>query len=392
MPKEMDIAGLDSIGGWLKWRRKHADLEPGTPCLNCETELQGTYCHNCGQLAETFHKSIWHLIGEVLESFFHWDGRLWRTMPWLVYKPGRLTSDYINGKRTYQVPPLRLFLVLLVIVFFAGQYGMKGRDGDDPANFNVITDDSGHPTSASARAQARAEIEADTTMSAVDKKAALAAVDRDWATFGGALAESIRANSDAAQRERAARGAPPAPWDPTQGGRAKNSLKIGDSEVNTTTGDLQLAGAENNPAIRKWFEDRAKAVQADPKRFWMVIENWAHRVAVLALPISALILTLMFVFQRRFYVYDHLIFSMHSLSFQMLLLSAIWITARWFGPGMWWFLWLSPIHLFVHMRGTYQTSWYFTLLRMFLLFILTTVAFTFLVILLFYLGFNDMGS
>ncbi len=110
MAKEFDLIGLASVGGWLKWRRQHADIPPGTPCGNCGTELAGAYCHTCGQLAENFHKSIWHLFMEVLESFFHFDGRLWRTIPPLIYKPGELTHNFINGKRAYQVPPFRLFL------------------------------------------------------------------------------------------------------------------------------------------------------------------------------------------------------------------------------------------------------------------------------------------
>ena len=133
-------------------------------------------------------------------------------------------------------------------------------------------------------------------------------------------------------------------------------MNIGDGALVFNDADLKMAGAEKDAKVQKWFDDRFKAVQEDPKRFAMVLETWAHRVAVLALPLSALILTLLFVFQRRFYVYDHLIFSMHSLSFQLLLLCILWPLSRWLGAGVWWLLWLSPIHLFIHMRGTYQTS------------------------------------
>ncbi|MBX7249707.1 MAG: DUF3667 domain-containing protein [Caulobacteraceae bacterium] len=391
MPKEMDLAGLASAGGWLRWRRKHADLEPGTPCMNCETPLQGTYCHNCGQLAESFHKSVWHLFAEALESFFHWDGRLWRTLPPLIYKPGELTGNYINGKRAYQVPPLRLFLVLLVIVFFAGQYGTGGH-GDAPApGFQGPAGAKVSATADGARAQARRDVMADKTMTEADRRVALAAIDNNWATFGGALADSIRENSEAAMSERAAKGKPPAPWDATQGGTTRDRIRVGDSEAGSTNGQIVFSDDKTNPAVSRWFEDRARAIQQDPKRFWMIIENWAHRIAVLALPISALILTLLFVFQRRFYVYDHLIFSMHSLSFQLLLLSTLWILGRWFGAWVWFGLLLSPAHLFVHMRGTYKTGIILTLVRMFFLFIFTTFAFSGLALLLFYLGFNDMG-
>lgn len=396
MAKEFDLIGLASVGGWLKWRRQHADIPPGTPCGNCGTELAGAYCHTCGQLAENFHKSIWHLFMEVLESFFHFDGRLWRTIPPLIYKPGELTHNFINGKRAYQVPPFRLFLVVLVVVFFAGQYGMSGQSGDgDPAGTGIVRTNVNGVTmgSAEARDQARQEIMNDESMTAAEKRQAIAAVNGDWSTFGTDLARSIKENSDSAQRERAGEGRPTLPvGSPPDAAKPANTVNIGDGALVFNDADLKMAGAEKDAKVQKWFDDRFKAVQEDPKRFAMVLETWAHRVAVLALPLSALILTLLFVFQRRFYVYDHLIFSMHSLSFQLLLLCILWPLSRWLGAGVWWLLWLSPIHLFIHMRGTYQTSWWGTLVRMAVLFWLTTIAFTGLVVLLLYLGFNEMAA
>ena len=97
------------------------------------------------------------------------------------------------------------------------------------------------------------------------------------------------------------------------------------------------------------------------------------------LPIAALILGLLFVFQRRFYLFDHLIFVMHSLSFQGLLLSTVFlldatgVTAITSGASL--LLFASPVHLFVHMRGTYKSSILGTLLRMVLLFVLSVLAF-----------------
>lgn len=362
MPKEFDLLGLGAAGGWLKWRRKHADIPPGTPCGNCETPLQGTYCHSCGQLAEDFHKNIWHLFTEVLESFFHWDGRLFRTMPALVYKPGELTRNFINGKRAYQVPPFRMFLVVLVVVFLVGHYTTP-KMTEPP----VITDRS------EAQAQARREIEADATMSEADRKAALAAVDGRWAEFGQAVSQSaVEANA-----KRSADGA----------------VVIGpDGKRRTQVGDLNLSlDPKADSKLQAWFDGRARAIQEDPERFFLILETWAHRVAVLALPVSALILSLLFVFNRRFFVYDHLIFSMHSLSFQLILLTTILVLQAIAGPGAWWLVLLAPVHLFMHMRGTYATSVFGTLLRMFILFILTVFAFSLLALLWLYLGFAEMG-
>src|SRR4051812_15344858 len=89
--------------GWLRWRKQHA-VEPGTPCGACATELMGAYCHACGQLAEDFHRSVWHLLIEAFESFFHFDGRLVHTVPRLLWKPAKLTREYLDGSRAFQIP------------------------------------------------------------------------------------------------------------------------------------------------------------------------------------------------------------------------------------------------------------------------------------------------
>ena len=335
MPREFDLFGLAAAGGWLKWRRKHADIPPGTPCANCETPLAGAYCHSCGQLAEDFHKNIWHLFKEVLESFFHWDGRLFRTLPALIYKPGRLTRHFIDGKRAYQVPPFRMFLVMLVVAFLVGHYATPRSEGGEIANVD----------------EARREIMADRSLTEAERKAALAVVDRDWRSFGDAVGET------AEQDGRAAKAKPTATF-----------------------------------KLNAWFIERAARVYDDPERFFLILETWAHRVAVLALPVSALILSLLFVFQRRFFVYDHLIFSMHSLSFQLILLTTIMLLQLAVGPAAWWLVLLAPAHLFVHMRGTYGSSWWGTLLRMFILFLLTVFAFSLLAVLWLYLGFAEMGA
>src|SRR6202042_2370768 len=95
-------------------------LPVGSPCANCATPLMGPWCWKCGQAGEDFHRSIWRLIAEVFEGVFHLDGRVWTTLPALIWRPARLTRAYLDGHRAPQIPPFRLFLVVLVLVFFAG--------------------------------------------------------------------------------------------------------------------------------------------------------------------------------------------------------------------------------------------------------------------------------
>jgi hypothetical protein len=299
MDRELEIAGAASLGGWLKWK-KHHTLPAGSPCPNCATPLNGPYCHECGQLGEQFDRSILPLIWEAFESFFHADGRLLHTLPRLVLRPAVLTNDYLEGRRASQVPPLRMFLVVMLIFFFVG--GLKGHN-----EFRV----------------AGPEALKDPEVSALVKE-----------RTGGAVT-----------------------IDPV-----KPQAGIGG------TGD----------GFGAWIKPRVIYAAAHPHEFTLIFESWTHRIAVAMLPVAAAILSLLFVFsRRRFYVYDHLIFAMHSLSFMGLLASAqsliglIPVVGTISGA----LILAAPVHLFIHLRGVYRTGVFGTVWREIVLILLSLVAF-----------------
>lgn len=99
----------------------HAD-GGGGPCANCGTVPVGPWCHACGQQGGPAHGSIRHLAAELAEAMTHADSRLWRTLRRLLRDPARLSGDYLAGRRAAQIPPLRLFLVMLFVVFSFGSF------------------------------------------------------------------------------------------------------------------------------------------------------------------------------------------------------------------------------------------------------------------------------
>ena len=86
-------------------------------CRNCGTHLRGQYCGNCGQRARDRLISIWELLREAFGDLLELDSRLWRTLLPLLRRPGRLTRDYLEGRRARYMPPFRTYLVLSVIFF-----------------------------------------------------------------------------------------------------------------------------------------------------------------------------------------------------------------------------------------------------------------------------------
>jgi len=113
-------------------------------CANCSTPLQGEFCHQCGQHAHNPVRSFVHAVEEVFESFWHLDGRIFRTLRRLL-APGRLARDYLQGRRAPYVAPMRLFVVLCVLTFFVGRgvIHFGNEPGADGAAVTVQTADAG---------------------------------------------------------------------------------------------------------------------------------------------------------------------------------------------------------------------------------------------------------
>ncbi len=97
-------------------------------CENCGTELRGHYCHECGQSVHSPTRHFAHALEEVFESFWHLDGRVFRTLRDLMV-PGRVACNYLEGKRARYIAPLRLFVILSLLTFFVGKLVVQVDEG-----------------------------------------------------------------------------------------------------------------------------------------------------------------------------------------------------------------------------------------------------------------------
>ncbi len=119
---------------------------PPAACENCATALIGGYCHVCGQHAHSPLHHFGHALEEVFESFWHLDGRIFRTLRDL-FVPGRVAAGYLAGHRVRYVAPLRLFIILSLITFFVGKLTLH-IDSEDaiqidtgPAKSGIVVGD-----------------------------------------------------------------------------------------------------------------------------------------------------------------------------------------------------------------------------------------------------------
>jgi hypothetical protein len=87
-------------------------------CRNCGFEAPGRYCSNCGQETTLELPTAGKFLREAAGRYVAFDGRMWRSLGALLFRPGFLTREYFAGRRRRYVRPARLF-VALSIVFFA---------------------------------------------------------------------------------------------------------------------------------------------------------------------------------------------------------------------------------------------------------------------------------
>jgi len=91
--------------------------ESSPDCRNCGARLRGQYCGTCGQRSRGRLISLWELISDAFGDLLEIDSRLWQTLIPLMVRPGRLTHDYLQGRRARYMPPFRMYLVLSLLFF-----------------------------------------------------------------------------------------------------------------------------------------------------------------------------------------------------------------------------------------------------------------------------------
>jgi hypothetical protein len=309
-------------------------------CLNCGTALTGDYCHACGQRAHV-HRSLAAFFHDILHGVFHFEGKMWDTLPMLAWRPGELTRNYIEGKRMRYVSPIALFLFCVFLMFAV-------------ASATGLTE---LPTT---------QMRADVTKQIADHEATL---KRQQAVRTDRLKTSkstVAIDHEMAQTQRELKGL--------------RQLKEKGFEGSTV---------EVSDGLPKWLgESIAHAVQ-NPDLLLYKLKTNAYKFSWALIPISVPFVWLLFPFSRRFHLYDHTVFVTYSLCFMMLLLmvgSLVSLVA----PSIANFAWfLPPIHMYRQLRGAYLLTRWGAIWRATLLTIFSFVAATLFLIILVGMGLFD---
>jgi hypothetical protein len=103
-------------------RRKPPAPQPlSDVCLNCHAPIETRFCGECGQENEPAAPSFAALIADLWQEFLQLDGKVLKTLCYLIARPGYLSLEYVSGRRIRYVSPFRLYFwatALFVLLFY----------------------------------------------------------------------------------------------------------------------------------------------------------------------------------------------------------------------------------------------------------------------------------
>jgi hypothetical protein len=268
-------------------------------CANCHVDLAGEYCAACGQRHEPHVHTLSHFAGEAFESISHADSRLWRTLGYLLTRPGFLTREFFAGRRVSYLPPFRLYLVISVMFF------LVAGPGKDTEIIHIESETTVSGDDVTTNNNIKFGIDSDDEELAETHKEVAKANAKIGAAV--AIAEEAKAGSDAAAAIK------------DESGVSKGVRDFCDEfrDQADSTND-----ARNN------LRDRCRQLASDGGRELSakIVHN-LPRAMFIFLPILAGIMKLLYWRPKRYYV-EHLLFLLHNHAFIFLALIPLVLVSR----------------------------------------------------------------
>ena len=323
-------------------------LAGSAQCLNCGTGLKGPFCYYCGQPDRNFMRFFPALFRDLMEDLFDLDSRFMRTIKPLLFKPGQLTRDYMQGRRFRYAPPMRLYIFSSIVFFLLA--ALLSTDSIEIHNVG--------------EREGIVHITADT-------EEQIQAVEDALDNLPAEMREKIDVDQIQAETDN-----------------------NDEEEFAFDTQDIQFNGEpwnrETNPVDIKWLPDwlndrmndeieespdKAKQINENPNLIIDKVFDILPATMFVLLPVVALIFKFWYLFAKRYYM-EHLIFSLHNHSFLFVSLILIVLAnlaasllssygyamaataAEWLAIVI--SIWI-PIYLLVSLRVVYQQGWLMTL-------------------------------
>jgi hypothetical protein len=310
-------------------------------CLNCGAVLDGPFCRQCGQKAHV-HRSVGAILHDLIHGVLHLDGKFWRTLPLLAWRPGELTRRYVHGERAKFVSPMAMFLFSIFLMFAVlSIYGLSLTSLDIRSN----------PRIQAGMQEARTEMVSELNEARADR----AAIAR------GEVRRHRGQPQTLPQIDARIRGMERELGELDQVMNAARRLSIGGEGTGVRPG-FQTGWRRLDQGLQKINENPSLALYK--------LQSNGYKFSWLLIPLSVPFVWLLFFWTRRFHFYDHTVFVTYSLAFMSLL--AVLLTVLGFA-GLWAeiialaAIFIPPIHIFRQLKGAYSLGWFGALVRTVLL-------------------------
>jgi hypothetical protein len=301
---------------------------PLTNCLNCGTDVHGNFCAHCGQDTAAHMPSAFEFAHEFVGHYVALENKLLKTLSLLLFRPGRLTREYLEGKRVRYVLPLRLYLTLSVI-FFAM---VKWQAHDLSPGFNK--------QDVAVQQQKLSEKDLD------DAGAELQAAGKEAGAAGGAAISAGEKVVDKLKK------------------KAREKREHAGGDENTTTVGFFDIDEKDRGWLASHFGQRTadKAAHFNKlsseeqfREFEHALFGYAPYAIFALMPVFALYLKVLYLGSGRVYG-EHLLFALHTNAFAFLVLILLMLMPKWvpFSHAALW-LWLT-FYLPTAMRKVYGGS------------------------------------
>ena len=334
------ISAIEGTPGRRWFGRRKDQVKPLTHCENCGAELQGHWCAHCGQPAIDYRRSFRHVVADLLDEFLNWDSKFFATIALLIFKPWRLTNEFLAGKRVRYVNPLRLYLLASIIFFLAVNYGEK-RIPFDAIKLGP---------------KDRAELEADL------KKEDLPPAARE-------KLQALLQESSPSPAPSPLPGAPSPSPSAQMDQQKKKYGKIGERPF------VAFDDAKSTTPFERWIEARAKEKMGEHGTkmglFIATLFSNLPYMMLCCIPLFAFVLKVLYVRHHIFYI-DHLIYALHIHTFlyvgvMSIVLATIGLNGLASGPIAGWmiaFLWIAFVtQIFISIRYVYRQGWFLSIFK-----------------------------
>lgn len=324
-------------------------------CLNCGAEVAGKYCQHCGQENIEPHQSFWQLLKHYIEDLTHFDGKFFSSTGSLISRPGFLPAEFIKGRRVSYLNPIRMYIftsALFFFIFFSSKneqekylnhptpdlLGMDAVQKMDSASFAAYT-----------RALNLTFNNQDVSMSRSEYQQYIEDLNDKGFSFS-----RVKYPSRAALDSAIASG-------------KEHNISWFEKKLRYREIDLRNKYKENYPSIGAIIQD--KFLHSLPQLLFI------------SLPLTALVLLLLYSRHNQYFYADHFIFSLYLYIFLFLVLLVDMMLKKldsisavsifdWIDVGLWLWTW---VYVFLALKTFYKQSWAATILKFILLGILAGI-------------------